>query len=88
MQVDTSPLFDMYLIDVDKQVEHFTRQLPEYQITALWLGSNEALESFADYDAGVDGFIDAVVLKIRNEYLLETARNWTNNKIRKAVEDY
>ena len=86
MQVEQSYFFDMYLIDVDKQVEYFTRQLPEYQITALWLSTNDAFESFADYDAGVDGFIEAVVLMIRNEYLLEAARNWTNKRIHKAIK--
>ena len=86
MQVEESFLFNMYLIDVDKQVEYFTRQLPEHQITALWLSTDVALESFADYDAGVDSFIEAVVLRIRNEYLLEAARNWSNKRIRKAIE--
>lgn len=86
MQVEQSFLFDMYLIDVDKHVEYFTRQLPDYQISALWLSSNEASDLLADYDAGVDSFIDAVVLEIRNEYLLESAKNWSNKKIRKAID--
>lgn len=88
MQVEQSFLFDMYLIDVDKQVEYFTRQLADYQITALWLFSNEGIDRYANYDGGVDSFIDAVVLKIRNEYLLESAKSWTNKKIRKAMDDY
>ena len=88
MQVEQSFLFDMYLIDVDKQVEYFTRQLPEYQISVLWLSTNEASDLLADYDAGVDTFIDAVVLRIRNEYLLESAKSWTNKKIRKAIDAY
>jgi len=86
MQVKQSLLFDMYLIDVDKQVEYYTRQLPDYQISALWLSSNEAFDLLADYDAGVDSFIDAVVLKIRNEYLLVSAKSWSNKKIRKAMD--
>ena len=86
MQVERSFLFDMYLIDVDKQVEYFTRQLSDAQITALWLLTNEACEVFADYDADVDRFIQAVVLKVRGDYLLVTAKNWTNKRIAKAAE--
>lgn len=63
-------------------------RLPEYQITALWLSSNEAFDFLADYDAGVDSFIDAEVLEIRNEYLLESAKSWSNKKIRKAIDAY
>lgn len=85
MQVEQSFAFDIYMIDVDKQVEYFTRQLPEHQIAALWLSTDDALESFADYDAGVDRFIEAVVLVIRDEYLLETAKNSTNKKIYRAI---
>lgn len=87
MQVDTSPLFDIYLIDVDKQVDYFTRQLAEYQITALWLSTNDALSLYNDYDElNIYDFIDAVVLEIRNEYLLESAKSWSNKKIRKAID--
>lgn len=84
MQVEQSFAFDIYMIDVDKQVEYFTRQLPEHQITALWLSTYDALDLFANYGAGVDSFIDSVVLKIRNAYLLEAARNWKNKKFCKT----
>ena len=84
MQVEQSFAFDIYMIDVDKQVEYFTRQLPEHQITALWLSTYDALDLFANYGAGVDSFIDSVVLKIRNEYLLEDALNWKNKKFCKT----
>ncbi|MDP1959415.1 MAG: hypothetical protein Q8K03_06695 [Methylotenera sp.] len=87
MQVGQSFLFDMYLIDVDQQVEYYTRQLTEYQITALYLSTNEALSLYNDYDElNIYDFIDAVVLEIRNEYLLESAKSWSNKKIRKAID--
>lgn len=86
MQLEQSFFFDMYLIDVDQQVEYYTRQLAEYQITALYLSTNEALSLYNDYDElNIYDFIDAVVLLIRNEYLLESAKSWSNKKIRKAI---
>lgn len=85
MQVQQSFLFDLYLIDVDKQVEHFTRQLPEYQVIAVWLSSNDAFELLAEYDDDIENKIDAVVKRLRNDYLLETAKSWTNKNIRKAI---
>jgi hypothetical protein len=59
-------------------------QLAEHEIKALWLATDEAFDTRDNFELSVDNFIDSVVLKIRNEYLLTAAEKWTNKNIRKA----